>query len=403
MGLQAFRYSGRARDGTVVKGQVTAWDRDHALNTLQMRSVAVIELEPVLESALMGDPRLTLNGETLALTYRQLATLVAAGISLTTSFELLSRQEGEHTQAVMAGVSHALTRGCSLSQAMTLYPGAFGPPHVHMVRAAEYAGILPEVLDTLARLTEQSARLQRKVKSTTTYPIFVLAAAVACVVGLFNFVLPQFITLVRDLGVQLPLATRIMVATAQVLCHPVSIALGVVAIVVAPRVFRKMSHRAEIQNLLDEHSLKAAVLGQVTHRVAMARAMLMLSSLSRCGINLRDALPLAGEASGNRTVAKAFDRLVPHLVGGESLSHAMRGNPQMFNKALVAYVEVGEVAGQLPPMLVMAAQVMEMDAHRTLDVLPELMEPLVILILGIVVGVILVSVFVPLYSALRFV
>ncbi|MBM3463318.1 MAG: type II secretion system F family protein [Armatimonadetes bacterium] len=401
-GLKTFRFAGRAKDGNILKGNVTAWDQEQALNQLRMRGVAVTDLQVLLDTPLKTVARDMVGGENLSIIYRQLATLVNAGVSVQVSFELLARQDNTDAERrVLEGVSNAMTVGMSLSQAMSLYPGAFGPPHVAMVRAAEYGGILPAVLEVLATFTEQATRLQRKVKSSTTYPMFVFLASLATIIGLFRFIMPQFVSLVQDLQVKLPWSTHLLMGVAAIIGHPLFIIVFILLLVFSPKIFRALSHRAEVKNLLDTHSLKAAVVGQVTHKVALARSLQMLSALSHAGVPLRDSLPLSGAVSGNNVVRRAFEDLVPPLDGGMSLADAMKDNREIFPRTLIAYVEVGEQAGALPDMLVHASKVMTIDAHNALDVLPELIEPLVIIVLGLMVGYILISVFVPLYAALK--
>ena len=260
---------------------------------------------------------------------------------------------------------------------------------------------MPRILDELATLTERSDALRRKVRSSTTYPIFILVTSVVCVFGLFNFIMPPFLDLVKEMNIALPLHTRVLVFAAQVARHPLTLAAAGFLLFLWPRIWKRVKERQQLQHLLDTGSTRAILFGQVTLKVSLARGMQILAALSNAGVNLRESLPMAANACGNRVVGDAMEAVSKQVVLGVRMADAMKQYRTVFPPALVAYVESGEVAGQLPEMLVRAAQIMTIDADAALDVLPELLEPLVIAFLGFVVGAIVLSVFVPLYAALK--
>lgn len=426
MGLKRYAYRGVRRDGVHCRGDVVAYDRDQATRSLLYDGVTITSMTEHELPAVVGDDQMTLSGERLALLYRQLFTMYQAGISLERSFRLLSKGADTATPAPVTndrgelkvrarlanekvstearlclGMAEALTRGLKTSQAMSMYPKVFGPPHIAMVAVGETGGIMPRILEELSTLTERSDSLRKKVRSSTTYPIFILVTSVACVFGLFNYVMPQFLDLVREMNITLPLHTRLLIFVAQVIRHPVTLTLGALLIFLWSRIWKRLRERQQLQHLLDTGSTRAIIFGQVTLKVSLARGMQILAALSNAGVNLRESLPMAAKACGNRVVGDALEAVAQQVMLGVRMADAMKVHRKVFPPALVAYVESGEVAGQLPEMLVRASHIMTIDADAALDVLPELLEPLIIAFLGFVVGAIVLSVFVPLYAALK--
>lgn len=426
MGLKRYAYRGVRRDGVHCRGDIVAYDRDQATRSLLCDGVTITSMAEHELPVLVGDDQMTLSGERLALLYRQLSTMYRAGISLERCFRLLSKgaetappeqvtnERGElKVRARLAkekvsaearlclGMAEGLTRGLKVSQVMSMYPKVFGPPHIAMVAVGETGGIMPRILEELSTLTERSDALRKKVRASTTYPIFILITSVACVFGLFNYIMPQFLDLVREMNITLPLHTRILIFVAQIARHPVTLALAAFLVVLWPRIWKRLKERQQLQYLLDTGSTRAIIFGQVTLKVSLARGMQILAALSNAGVNLRESLPMAAKACGNRVVGDALEAVSKQVMLGVRMADAMRDHRTVLPPALIAYVESGEVAGQLPEMLVRASEIMTLDADAALDVLPELLEPLIIAFLGFVVGAIVLSVFVPLYATLK--
>lgn len=426
MKLSKYPYQGKRSDGSSARGEVIAFDRDDAVRKLLAQGITVVSMREPEAPPPIGDDKLRISGERLTLIYRQLATMYRAGIPLDRCFRFLAKgaeladtpmptiQRGElkvrvreaprkqTPEAQMClGMAEALTRGLTLSQAMSLYPGVFGPPHVAMAKVGASGGIMPRILDELSVLTQRADSLHRKVRASTTYPIFVFVASLACVFGLFTFIMPQFLDLVKEMNVQLPLYTRILIGCAQVLGHPITLVLAGFLMFMWPQIWKRIRQRRQLQQLLDTGSARAIIFGQVTRKVSLARGMQILAALSRAGLNVRESLPMAAQACGNRMVGDALEEVSEQVIHGVPMATAMKAAREVFPPALVAYVESGEHAGQVPEMLVRASDMLTIDADLTLEALPELLEPLIIGFLGLVVGGIVVSVFVPLYATLK--
>lgn len=397
-----YKYRGRYEDGELVEGHTHAYSLEDARKSLRNSGIRLTLVEEVVGETPTGNPLIRINGQPLAVIFRQAATLHKAGITLDRAFGLLAQQvDTSQEREMLQGVETALLRGLTLTQALSLYPGTFEAPHVAMIKLGEFGGILTQVLETLAKLTEQSDLLRRQVRAALTYPFFVLIAALVILMGLVSFVLPPFFELVHELKVELPIFTRALVFVAgfirQVWFFPALIGLGVVLW----QVWKRVRYHDEVRRFIDSFSINNLFFGKIGHKIALSRALQLLAALGKAGVPLSVALPMAAEACSNSILEDGLKTVAVELEHGASMSAALKGDVKLFTRPLIAYVEVGELSGELPEMLVSAADTFTLDTMYALEVLPELLEPIVIMILGVLCGAILIAVLSPLYTALK--
>jgi type IV pilus assembly protein PilC len=400
--LRKYTFVGRTRRGHNLRGERHAENREQLLRMLALEEITPVHLEEVAAAPVRPHPLLQVDDQSLAVIFRQLHIMYTAGMSLDSAFYLVAEQGGSATQRILGnGVAEALRRGMSLSETMALFPRIFTEGQVAMVRLGEVGGLMPVVLEAMAALAEQRDTMTRRIRAALTYPLFVAVAAMATVSGLFAFVMPPFLELVKELHVQLPMLTRFMIVVAAILRAPsfwVAVAAAAAGLVAG---WRAVRHEPHVRLLVDRLKLQNPVLGGVMHKIALSRSLQMLAALGRAGVPMEKALELAGDTSGNVIVRAAFRQASRELQTGSSLTTALLGRGKIFPPELVAYVEAGEVSGALPEMLVKAAEIFTLETAYALDVLPDLLEPLIITVLGALCGLVLISILVPLYGTLK--
>jgi len=395
--VKKFRYIAHSERGVAAKGKLNAADRAWAVRKLQQQGLIIENLEEIRD-----DKAVSLPDRDLCFVYRQLSTMHGVGVTLTAALEILADSEpNPRFRGMYHTLLTSLRNGYALSEAMDEFPYTFRRSHVAMITVGETTGELTKVLNHLANLTQESVRLTTKVKAALTYPIFLLFAAFGMLVLSFVFILPQIISLIRDLHVPMPMATRVVIGLSAIWQDPKAVMMLLTAIVGATIWLRDEDHRQMLALLLERPPLAGTIVGTLVHKVALARALQLLSSMHGTGVNLANALPMAGAACGSVTLSAAFERMSKAVTRGVTLADSMHAEFGMFPSMVTAYVSVGEEAGDLTHMMKCCSDMLATEANDMLEKVPELIEPIIIVVLGVVVGFILLAVFLPLYSVLQ--
>ena len=337
-----------------------------------------------------------INTKQLVLFTRQLATLVRAGMPLLRAFHTIEEQLDpgplrDATQRIAEDVEGGL--GCS--EALARHPRIFPEFYINMIKAGELGGLLDEILQRLAEFLEKQNRLSSRVRSALVYPAFVLGAAALILLLLMIFVVPTFISMFKDLGGALPLPTRILILT----CNLVRSGwwllgvLGVVAVVS----YRMLAVTPQGRLLLDRLKLHAPLVGGLIQGVAVARFARTLGTLLTSGVPILAALETVEATVGNTVISRAIRQLRDRIKEGESVSDPMAAT-RVFPPLVVRMVALGEETGQLDKMLVQIAASFEEEVDLQVASLTQLLEPVLIIGLGLVVGFIVISMFMPLFT-----
>lgn len=336
--------------------------------------------------------------KTLAVFSRQFAVLLDAGLPLLQSLEILS-VEGQHPglRRILLDVRTEVEAGSSLAEALRRRPRAFRDLYVNLVAAGEASGALHTVMDRLATHIEKVARLQGQVRSALTYPAAILTVAAAVVFLILWKVIPVFQHLFDDMGGDLPLLTRLVVGTSEFIgaYALVLVALLAVAGFALPRLLRTRRGRESADRLL----LRLPVAGKLMLRIVAGRTCRTLSILLSSGIPILNALSIAADAAGNIVVAGALHKVRREVEQGRPIHESLR-QTKIFPAMLCQIVYVGEQTGTLSPMLTRIADFYEEEVDNDVDAMMKLLEPALISILGIVIGTIVISMYLPMYSAL---
>jgi len=337
------------------------------------------------------------DSKELAIFTRQFSVMIDAGLPLVQCLEILSSQQENKTfQKVLAGTRGAVEGGSTLSAAMKQYPKVFDPLYTNMVEAGETGGILDTILQRLAAYIEKNVKLQRAVKSALVYPIGVLTIAAAVITLLLWKVVPVFATLFAGLGVDLPLPTRIVIG----LSHFVGSIFGflifvaIIGFVVGLKVwYGTPGGRMAIDTII----LKLPVLGLLMRKIAVARFTRTLGTLISSGVPILEGLDITAKTSGNAVIEKALTQVRKSLEEGKSLTDPLKES-EVFPGMVTQMIAVGEQTGAMDAMLQKIADFYEEEVDAAVKDLLTALEPIMIVFLGLVVGGVVISMYLPLFS-----
>lgn len=395
-----FRYAARTAAGALVRGRLSAADAESAAAGLRRRALFVTSLAP-LRSRASERFRLPVGGgwgRARVAFFRSFATLVRAGVPLQRGLTVaIERAQNRGFADALRDVLADIERGEPLSVAFAHRPRAFSPLIVAMVAAGESGGILDDVLERIAVFLERDDALRKSVAAALAYPATVLGASLALLTFLIVRVVPMFATLFASFHVELPLSTRVLMALGDAAARPSTLfgagalALAAVAGCIAAQRTRRGRYA------FDRLRLNLPVAGTLLRKTIVARVARMLGTLVHSGIEVSAALDVVVPVTGSPVHEAALARVAIALREGEALTPPLAATG-LFDPMLIALIGVGEETGMLDVMLPKAAEYFETDVAAAIATLGAVIEPALIAVLGVIVGLIVYSVFIPLYS-----
>jgi type IV pilus assembly protein PilC len=329
---------------------------------------------------------------------RQFATMINAGLAMVRCLDVLGVQtEDAQLKPIIVAVRREVEGGSTLASALGKFPKVFSPLFTNMVRAGELGGILDDVLNRLAGFLEKDFNLKKKVKSAMTYPVVILVMAVAIVIFLVTFILPTFVQMFQSMNMKLPLPTQILIGFTLAVRNPYILIPSLIVLAVAAVFFNRYVATPVGRRQFDAFKLKLPVFGMLIRKVAISRFCRTLGTLLQSGVPIMQALEIVGKASGNEVVAETVSKVRDSVREGESIAVPLQLSG-MFPPLVTQMVAVGEETGNLDGMLSKIADFYDTEVDYMLASLTSLLEPLMILGMGFVVGFIVISVFLPLYQ-----
>jgi len=401
--MATYAFSGRTRTGQTVSGERQADSVDGAMAQLRREQIRVTKIEPVKAKARDGaeaKPKVArargIPTKNLAIFTRQFSVMIDAGLPLVQCLDILGRQE-EHKyfSQVILKTREDVEAGASLADAMRRHPRAFDGLFTNMVAAGEAGGILDTILKRLATYIEKNVKLKAQVKSAMIYPTAVIVIA-SLVVGVILWkVIPTFAQLFAGLGAQLPLPTRVVIWMSNTLVTfmPVLI-IGIAGGVFALRQYYNTNGG---RHVIDGLLLKAPVLGMILRKVAVARFCRTLSTLLSSGVPILDGLQITGKTAGNAIIEDAIMSTRASIERGETVSQPLAAT-KVFPPMVTQMINVGETTGALDMMLSKIADFYEEEVDTAVAGLLTLLEPIMIAFLGVVVGGIVISMYLPIFD-----
>ena len=396
-----YEYIGYTADRQVVKGKIDASGEKDAEDRLAASGYQILSLKAKGGSIITGMPSLFEKGakqEEIVLFSRQLALLLESGVGIVQSLDLLKVQTTNKTFAGMLDtIISDLRAGSPLSVALEKHPKAFNRMYCKMIAVGEQTGQLESVLRNLAGYAEQSTAAARKIRQAMTYPIIVLVLAVGVGFLAVTFILPPIMDMFKTLGGKLPLMTQILIAVVGFMGnYGVYVMLAVLAGILLLYMYSKTPNGA-LQK--DRFMLTMPVLGRLNLINTLARICRSITILFRSGLPLPEILKLAAESSGNRVISNALMDVEADIIKGEGLASAMGRHPE-FLPLMLEMTRVGEETGNLDNTLTIVADSFEIEAADKLQTVLGMIEPAMTIIIGLAVGFLALSIFVPIYSSM---
>ncbi len=397
-------YVARARDaqGKAKTQKVVATSPREARSTLQNQGLYILEIKETQAVGLKSDIDLgflsKITVKDRAIFSRQFAALVNAGVALVRGLGVMAEQcSNPKLKKILLAVNNDVQQGNSLSDSMKSHPEAFDDLYVAMIQAGETGGVLDEVLNRLSKLLEDQARLSNQIKSAMAYPVTVGSLAVIIFLGMVIFLIPVFDGIFKQLGGDLPAFTQMMVDLSKFLRTPINLVLligFVVGLVVSVRMYYKTrSGRLNIDRLL----LNLPLFGDLVEKTAVARFCRTFGSLSRSGVPILSSLEIVSETAGNQVISDAIDEARKEVQGGGMLSIALQ-KEKVFPVMATQMINIGEETGELDKMLMKVADFYEDEVEQAVKSLTSIMEPIMIAVLGAMVGSILVAMYLPMFK-----
>jgi type IV pilus assembly protein PilC len=397
-----FDYKVRDRDGRLISGSLEGDSLALVASKLREMGFAPVQIKPVGKVNLRGDiriPGLTdrVKLKEVALMSRQLATMVASGLTLVRALGVLTDQlESKPLRDALIQVRQDVETGSSLSAALEKLPKIFPPIYVSMVKAGEVGGQLDSVLLRLSTTLEKQVELRSKVRSAMAYPMIVVTLVVIIVSALMIFVVPIFKKLFASLHAPLPAPTLVVITISNILASfwlLVVIAIVVIGVILMKRWIATPNGRRK----WDAFKLKPPVFGPLSHKVALARFTATLSSLLSAGVPIIESLDIVAENAGNQIVSDALRSAQDGVREGQSLS-AVLAQHSVIPMMVTQMIETGEESGALDAMLEKVATFYDNEVNQTVDSLTSVLEPLLIVTMGAAIGAIVISMYLPMFN-----
>lgn len=398
--MEQFTYTA-TKDGKTLTGQISAANKQAAISSLKNQGVHPLVVKPASKSLSASKflTRKKVNVKELAVFTRQLSTMVSAGVPLTRSLNTLQIQApSKYFKQVIGDIAKHVEGGLPLADGFAKFPNVFSDVYVNMVRAGEAGGILDEILKRLATQIERDSSMRKKLKSAMTYPAVILTVTVVAFFGIMVFIMPKISTILTDLGgedAELPIYTQLMLDISDFI-RGNAIVIGIVTMIglyLLRRYIKTPRGKYKFHALL----LRTPIIKTVVIKVAIARFARTFASLMAAGVGVLDALEVTGGAIGNKVIEKELIEAAKEVKNGKQLSETlMRGTH--FPPIVSQMLAVGEETGQIDTILVKVADFYEEEVAATIDGLSSIIEPIMIIVLGGVVGLIAASVMGPIAS-----
>ena len=399
--MPQYAYKAKEASGNVATGVIDAGKEQEAIQKLKAQKLTVIEISEagggivaMITEKLLGKPEVTPRD--LVLFSRQLSTLVSAGVPIVQSLSILEEQQENPTfKKILGEVRLDIEAGLSISDALKKHPEAFPEIYTAMIKAGELGGILDTILERLSGFLESAEALRAKVKSAMMYPAIVLSICALVTVFLMVFVIPTFKAIFESFGKELPLPTQILIDISDMMKRYWYVIFG--SPFAAKKAFDKFYKTPAGQKMVDEKVLKAPVFGILLKKVAVAKFTRTLGTLIKSGVPIMQGLETVAATAGNKIIEEAVLTARESIREGGRLADPLKKSG-IFPAMVTQMIGVGEETGALDQMLTKIADFYDQEVDTAVKGLTSMIEPLVIVVMGIVIGSIVVAMFLPMFQ-----
>lgn len=394
--MPKFSYNAKDENARLLTGTIEAKERSLVIRELKKKNLTVISVLEEEKKTEFRYAREKVKPMDLVIFSRQLATLIDSGISLVVGLNILQQQvENPYLKKVFFSLKSDIEAGNSLSSSFAKYPSAFPEIFVNMIKAGETSGSLNEILERVAEYLERTENLRRKLKTALTYPVLVIGIAIIIVAFLMLKVVPNFKNIFTSLGGSLPVPTLILIKISDYSLR--FFPLLILAIIILYMLFMRYIHTQQGRLRFDQFKLMLPLLGKVIRNVSISKFVRTLATLVRSGVSILEAFEISGKVSGNKVIEQATDQIRLNMQAGESISEPMAETGK-FPVFVVKMIAVGEQTGELEKMLTKVSDYYENQINETLTSLTSMLEPLIIVFLGVVIGFVVLAMFLPIFK-----
>jgi type IV pilus assembly protein PilC len=390
--MPAFMYTARDAKGELKSATLEATSREDAISQLKKQRLNVIKIDEQTKKKKGGK----VSMRDIVIFTRQFSTMINSGLPLVQAMGILAEQsENPNLREITKQVVFDVESGNTVADALRKHPSAFSDLYVNMVAAGEAGGILDTILMRLAVFMEKNDALVRKVKGAMIYPGVIMTVAAGAIIVLLVFVIPTFQRMFAEVGIPLPLPTRIVIGMSKLLQGYWWAIAG--AVVALAYMVKQYYATQDGKLVIDRLMLKAPVLGDVLRKSAVSRFTRTLGTLIGSGVSILDGLEITAKTSGNRVIQDAIMESRSSIAGGETISAPLKKS-QVFPPMVISMINVGEQTGGLDEMLSKIADFYDEEVDAAVSGLLALMEPVMIVFLGVVVGGMVIAMYLPIFD-----
>lgn len=399
--MPVYEYRVRDKAGKIMSSQIEAESIGQVRDALRTKGLFIVDIKAP-KTGLNADIKIPFLDnqppglKQVAIFSRQLATMINSGVPLVQSLAVMQKQvEHKGFQGVVKTIRNDVEAGTPLSDSIAKYPKIFNRLYLNLVRAGEVSGTLDTILDRISYFLEKELALRGKIKSAMTYPVIVLVFALAITYFLLTTIVPQFAGILNSLNAPLPLITRILISVSDVLRNQWYVIVGVVGgLTIAYRYYYATKNG---RHIIDDVKLKLPVFGPLVKRTSIATFSRTLSLLLSSGVNIIESLDITRGSANNAIVEDTIENARNVVMVGEQMSGSL-ATSKIFPPMVVSMVAIGEETGALDTMLAKVADFYDREVDEAVDSLTAAIEPIMIVVLGVIVGMIVAGMFLPMFS-----
>ena len=395
--METYIWTGKTRDGKKQKGELTANSKDDVISTLRKQNIMVTS---VASRAKKLSINLSLGSgvtdKDIVVFTRQFATMIDAGLPLIQCLDILAKQtENKRFASAINDIRQNVESGSTYADALKKHPRIFNDLYANMVAAGELGGILDTILNRLSKYIEKSMKLKRQVRAALVYPSTIVAVAIVVIVVLLVWVIPIFAKMFMDFGGVLPLPTRIVIGASNFMEHNIIYIVGAAGALVfgLHRYYKTQNGRRTIDRLV----LVLPIFGMLMRKIAVAKFTRTLGTLISSGVPILDGLDIVAKTSGNKIVEEALYETKRSISEGKTLAEPLE-QTKVFPPMVVQMIAVGETTGALDAMLSKIADFYDEEVDSTVGSLTALLEPMLMIFLGVVIGAIVIAMYLPIFK-----
>ena len=395
-GLQTFTWSGTDKRGTTMKGEQLAKNANLLKAELRRQGITP-KVVKAKSKPLFGAAGSTISARDVAVFSRQIATMMKSGVPLVTSFEIIAGgQKNPRMKDMLDDIKSNIESGSTLNEALGRHKVQFDELYRNLVKAGEGAGVLDTILDTIATYKENTEALKSKIKKALFYPAIIITVALLVSAILLIFVVPQFSTVFKSFGADLPAFTQMLIDLSNFMISYWWAVFGSIFGSIFGLVLARQRSE-KVARFFDRVLLKVPVIGQIMHNAAIARFARTLATTFKAGVPLVEAMDTVAGATGNIVYTDAVHRIKDDVSVGYQLNVAMR-QVNLFPHMVVQMAAIGEEAGALDTMLFKVAEFYEQEVNNSVDTLSTMIEPFVMVIIGVLVGSMVIGMYLPIFK-----